>query len=47
MIKNCSIWGDLKYQVLKIILNYEHLQNKQVIGIKVALLLIKVGLLRI
>jgi len=27
MIKNCSIWGHLKYPVFKIFFNLEHLQN--------------------
>jgi len=44
MIKNCSIWGDLKKVFFKISFDLEHLQFKQIVGIKVACLLIEFGL---
>jgi len=44
MIKNCSIRGDLKKVIFKISFNLKHLQNMQIVGIKVACLLIEFGL---
>jgi hypothetical protein len=43
MIKNCSIWGNLKQVVFKIFFNLKDLQIKQRVGIKVALSLIEVS----
>jgi hypothetical protein len=40
MIKNCSILGDLKKVIFKISFNLKELQMMQIVGIKVAVLLI-------
>jgi hypothetical protein len=41
------ILGTSEISILKIFFNLEHLQNKQTVGIKVAFLLIEVGLSRV